>query len=154
MELVIIGVFVLLGVLLLAVEVALIPGFGLVGVTGVASLVAAVVYAFTVLGVLAGWVVLGIVVVAIVLFVSWAVSGKTFRRVALKKSIDSSTKNPLVDTLKVGDEGVALTRLALVGEADFAGRQLEVTSAMGFIDEGESVYVARITEDTVFVKRK
>lgn len=154
MELVIIAVFILLGILFLAVEVALIPGFGFVGFLGVAFFVLSVAYAFVTMGALAGWVALGLVVAAVVLLVLWAVYGKTFKRLALQKSIVSSTKNPLSASIKPGDEGVALSRLALVGEADFGGLQLEVSSACGFIDEGEAVCVARIADGTVYVRRK
>ena len=63
------AIFVLLGVLLLVVEVALIPGFGVVGIMGILSFITSVVYAFTVLGVLAGWVTLAIVVLSVVLLI-------------------------------------------------------------------------------------
>ncbi len=154
MELVIIAVLAFLGILLLAVEVMLIPGFGITGVAGVALLASAVAYAFMAIGVSAGWLVLAIAVVLIVLLVMWAAYGRTFKRLALNNSIQSSTKNPATDTLKAGDEGVAVTRLALVGEAAFGDAQVEVTSADGFIDEGEAIFVSRIDENSVFVKRK
>lgn len=154
MELVLTAVFVLLGVLLLVVEVALIPGFGVVGIMGVLSFIVSVVYAFTVLGVLAGWVTLAIVVLSVVLLIMWAAYGSSLKRLALKENINSTVKDPVAGTLAIGTEGIALTRLALVGEADFGGSQLEVISAEGLIDEGTQVRVSRITESAIFVKRK
>ena len=154
MELVLTAVFVLLGVLLLVVEVALIPGFGVVGIMGVLSFITSVVYAFNVLGVLAGWVTLAIVVLSVVLLIMWAAYGSSLKRLALKENINSTVKDPVAGTLVIGSEGVALTRLALVGEADFGGSQLEVISAEGLIDEGTQVRVSRITESAIFVKRK
>ena len=154
MDLVLTAVFVLLGVLLLVVEVALIPGFGVVGIMGILSFITSVVYAFTILGVLAGWVTLAIVVLSVVLLIMWAAYGSSLKRLALKENINSTVKDPVAGTLVIGSEGVALTRLALVGEADFGGSQLEVISAEGLIDEGTQVRVSRITESAIFVKRK
>ena len=154
MEFVLTVVFLLLGVLFLVVEIALIPGFGVVGILGILSFIASVVYAFVMLGVMAGWITLAIVVLSVVLLIMWAVYGSSLKRLALKKNIDSSVKDPAVDALTVGAEGVAITRLALVGEADFDGLQLEVASAEGLIDEGTPVRVFRITESAIFVKRR
>ena len=154
MELLVIAVLLLLGVLLLVVEIALIPGFGVTGILGICSLVASVTYAFIVLGVLAGWAAFGIVVALVVLLVMWAVYGKSLKKLALNKNIDSTLKNPIASALAVGEEGVTVTRLALVGEAEFNGSQLEVVSADGLIDAGTEVFVSRITESAIFVKRK
>ena len=154
MELVLTVVFLFLGALLLVVEVALIPGFGIIGILGICSFVTSIAYAFAVLGVIAGWVTLGIVVALVVLFIMWAVYGKSLKRLALSKNIDSTLKNPLASALAVGEEGVSVTRLALVGEAEFNGSQLEVVSADGLIDAGTRVFVSRVTESAIFVKRK
>lgn len=153
MEIMIIAVLVAIGVLLLALEVAVIPGVGVTGVLGTLSLIAAVVYAFYQCA-LVGWLVMGIVTLVIVTLILWAVYGKSIDAVALKKNIDSTVQNPDTVTLAVGDEGVAITRLALVGEAEFAGRLVEVASAGGLIEEGAPVYVCRISGGTIFVKAK
>lgn len=154
MELFLVALFVFLGALLLLVEVTLIPGLGLTGILGVVSFIVSVAYAFVVLGTTAGWVTFLAVLGLVVVFILWSVYGKPFKKLALKTNIESTVKVPDAAAIAVGDEGVALTRLALVGEADFGKAQVDVTSADGFIDEGAAVYVSRITESTVFVKRK
>ena len=153
MDIVIIAILVLVGVLLLALEVALIPGIGVTGVLGALSMIGAVASAFNFMP-LAGWLTLAIVSLAIVLLILWAVYGKSIDKVALKKNIDSTVQNPDTTTLAVGDEGVTVTRLALVGEADFGGRLVEVTSASGLLEEGTKVCVTRIAGGTIFVKSK
>ncbi|MBQ8256770.1 MAG: NfeD family protein [Bacteroidaceae bacterium] len=154
MELFLVSLFVFLGALLLLVEVALVPGLGLTGILGVVSFIVSVAYAFVVLGATAGWVTFLAVLALVVFFILWSVYGKPFKRLALKTNIESTVKAPDAAAVAVGDEGVALTRLALVGAADFGKVQIDVTSADGFIDEGAAVYVSRITESTIFVKRK
>lgn len=143
----------LLAVLLLVVEVALIPGFGFAGVLGVLLMVTSIFYSFFTLGYVAGWiVVLASVVVCVSLFL-WALYGNSLDRLALKKKIDSSVKEGGVEKLKVGDRGVTKTRLALVGEAYFAGETVEVKSEMGMINENEEIEIVRITGGAVFVER-
>ena len=83
----------------------------------------------------------------------WALYGNSLDRLALKKKIDSSVKDGEVKKLKVGDRGVAKTRLALVGEAYFGGEVIEVKSEMGLINENEKIEIVRITGDAVFVER-
>lgn len=153
MNIVIIAILVLVGVLLLALEVALIPGIGVTGVLGAISMIGAVAYAFNYLP-MAGWLTLLVVVLAIVLLILWAIYGKSIDKMALKKNIDSTVQNPDSVALAVGDEGVTVARLALVGDADFGGRLVEVTSASGFIEENTPVCVTRIAGNTIFVKSK
>ena len=52
------------------------------------------------------------------------------------------------------DEGVAITRLALIGNADIGGRTVEVKSADGFLDEGTPVVVVRVEDAQITVKKK
>ena len=153
MELTVVALLMLLGIILLVVEIALIPGVGLTGVLGVASLVASVSYAFIALGTWQGWAcVLVATVIGVALFL-WAVYGKTLDRVALKKKINSTVENPEATALKVGDKGVAVARLALIGEADFNGSRVEVRSCEGFIDEGTAIEVVRINNAEIIVRK-
>lgn len=153
MDITITVVLMLLAILLLVVEVALIPGFGFAGVLGVLMLVASVFYAFFALGYVAGWVAVVTAVIVCVSLFLWALYGKSLDRLALKKKIDSSVKDGEVKKLKVGDRGVAKTRLALIGEAYFGGEVIEVKSELGFINENEEIEIVRISGDAVFVEK-
>lgn len=153
MDITITVILMLLAILLLVVEVALIPGLGFAGVLGVLMLVASVFYAFFALGYVAGWVAVVTAVIVCVSLFLWALYGKSLDRLALKKRIDSSVKAGDVKKLKVGDRGVAKTRLALIGEAYFGGEIVEVKSELGFIDENEEIEIVRISGDAVFVEK-
>lgn len=153
MEIAITIILVLLATVLLTVEVALIPGFGVAGVLGVLSMLASVFYAFFVVGDVAGWITIivsGLICVSLFL---WALYGKSLDRLALKKNIDSNVKGDELDKIKVGDRGVAKTRLALIGEANINGEVVEVKSEMGFINENEEVVVIRISGGTIYVEK-
>ena len=152
MELTVVALLMLLGIVLLVVEIALIPGIGLTGVFGVASLLASVFYAFIALGTWQGWMCVIVAAVICVALFLWAVYGKTLDRVALKNKISSTVENPEATALKVGDKGVAVARLALIGEAEFGGSRVEVRSCDGFIDEGTAVEVVRMDNSEIVVR--
>ena len=152
MEYVITASLVLFATILLLVEIMLIPGIGFTGILGIMSMIGAVAYSFYFIGSIAGWITLGVACVICVAFFLWALYGKSLDRVALKKNIDSTVKEDEISKFSVGDKGVARTRLALIGEAEINGLIVEVKSESGFVDEGESVEVVRLSGDTVFVK--
>ena len=83
----------------------------------------------------------------------WALYGKSLDRLALKKNIDSNVKGEELEKIKVGDRGVAKTRLALIGEASINGENVEVKSEMGFINEGVEIVVVRISGGTLYVEK-
>ena len=71
---------------------------------------------------------------------------------ALKENISSTVADAGVSNIKVGDKGVSVTRLALIGEAKFGDIIVEVTSADGFIDEKCAIVVTRINAGVIYVE--
>ncbi|MBR2301365.1 MAG: hypothetical protein IKA41_05365 [Bacteroidaceae bacterium] len=154
MELFFLSMMILLGVVLLVVEVALIPGLGLTGIVGAAFMIAAIVYAFIGVSTLVGWLTLIGSILICVLLIVWAVYGKSLDKVALKEKIDSSVADPNIATLSVGMRGVAVTRLASIGNAEFDGTVVEVAVRNGnFVDADENVEIVLIKDGTVYVKK-
>lgn len=153
MELFVIGLLVVLGSVLLVAEIALIPGLGLTGILGVGAMLASVVYAFITIGDIAGWITILIVITISVALILWAIYGKSLDNVALKKNIDSTVAGDSLPDINVGDKGCALTRLALIGEAQFGDSIVEVTSSDGFIDEKEEIVVKRIAAGVIYVAK-
>lgn len=154
MELFFLSMMILIGVVLLVVEVALIPGLGLTGIVGAAFMIAAIVYAFIGVSTLVGWLTLIGSILICVLLIVWAVYGKSLDKVALKEKIDSSVADPNIATLSVGMRGVAVTRLASIGNAEFDGTVVEVAVRNGnFVDADENVEIVLIQDGTVYVKK-
>ena len=154
MEFFFLSMMILLGVVLLVVEVALIPGLGLTGIVGAAFMIAAIVYAFIGVSTLVGWLTLIGSILICVLLIVWAVYGKSLDKVALKEKIDSSVADPNIATLSVGMRGVAVTRLASIGNAEFDGTVVEVAVRNGnFVDADENVEIVLIKDGTVYVKK-
>jgi hypothetical protein len=116
MELFVIGLLIVLGTVLLVAEIALIPGLGFTGITGVGAMIASAVYAFMQLGEIAGWITIAIVIFVAIALILWAIYGKSLDNVALKENIVSTVADAGASNIKVSDRGVTVTRLALIGE--------------------------------------
>ncbi len=153
MELFVTGLLIVLGSVLLVAEIALIPGLGLTGILGVGAMLASVAYAFFTIGDIAGWITILIVIVISLALILWAIYGKSLDNVALKKNIDSTVAGDSIPDIKIGDKGHAITRLALIGEAQLGDHIVEVTSSGGFIDENEEIYVKRISAGVIYVAK-
>lgn len=72
-------------------------------------------------------------------------------RVSLKTEIDSKVeaKNEMV---KVGDTGVATSRLAPIGNAEINGFVVEVKSITGFVDVGTRIEIISADRQEVLVR--
>ena len=137
MEILIIIALIVAGLILFFIEVFLVPGITFAGIASACSLLYAIYYAFSDMGMQAmqaGFITLGIVALGIVGVTVWVMRSKTVDRLSLKKEIDYR-HDPLKNmNIKVGDRGTSATRLTLIGNADINGHLIEVQSADGFID--------------------
>ena len=152
--LLIIVILAVLAVLLFLVEGFLLPGFGVAGIGGAVCVVVADVIIFYNYGTMAAVIALLVSTVAVLWFFWWLAKSKTLDKMSLHTSIDSSAATDAQLSVTVGEEGVALTRLALFGNAEIGGRVVEVKSDSGFLDEGTRVVVSRVSEALILVKRK
>lgn len=146
--------FILVGLILFAAEVFLIPGISVAGIGAALCILYAIYHAFAYVGVTAGCIAVGASAIGITAVTAWFMRSKTVDRLALHKTINYKP-NPLEGLdLKPGDTGISTTRLTLIGNADFNGKTIEVQSTDGFIDERTPVEIVRIANGTVYVKAK
>lgn len=153
MEILTTVLLVIFATVMLTVEVALIPGFGVTGFLGVLAMMGAIFYAFIQIGVAAGWITLLVVAMICISLFLWALYGNSLDKMALKKNIRSTVRQVDISSFKVGDRGVTKTRLALIGEALINGQIVEVKSETGFINENEKIEVIRMSDDSLFVAK-
>ena len=153
MDILIIVSLIVAGLLLFAIEVFLIPGISLAGLASAGCILYANYYAFDTLGTLPGNITLEVSALGIIAGTGWFMRSKTVDKLSLKKTIDYRPEPLKGLGLKVGDEGVAITRLALIGNAEFNGHIIEVRSADGFIDEKCRIRVERILDGIVMVQK-
>ena len=153
MELFIIVALILAGLLLFIVEVFLIPGISIAGIASAICLLYANYYAFDALGLTAGFITLAASVIGCIAITVWFMHSKTVDKLSLKKTLDYKI-DPLKGLdIQIGDKGITVTRLALIGNANINGHLIEVRSADGLIDEKTPIYVERMIEGAVIVRK-
>ena len=153
MDIILICTLFVLSVIFMALEIFIIPGTSLAGVVSAACLIGANVLVFDSYGLSVGIIVLASSLIVCLLAGIWMLRSKALDRISLKRTIDSTAATQEQLSVKVGDRGTALTRLALIGNADFDGKIVQVQSADGFLDEKTPVIITRVIDGQVWVKR-
>lgn len=135
------------------IEIFFTLGFGMAGIVSIICALIDTVLIYQNYGL--GWavtaVVAGVALLAIAL--RWMAKSKTFDRMALHTSIDSTAATQAQLSVSVGDRGKAVTRLALVGNAEIGGNIVEVKSSGEFINPGTPVRVVSVSEANITVEQ-
>ena len=155
----------ILGIILLALEIFVIPGFGIAGISGILLILASIFLAllgnFKFVGAsdissaiirLATSIVGAIVLVFIL--AKFLPKSSTFSRLILNEAENSEKgfiSNPIVSEL-LGREGIALTTLRPAGTADFNGRRVDVVTESSYIENGKKIRVMKVEGHKVIVR--
>ena len=133
-------------------EIFVIPGFGFAGIGAIACALLDTTLIYYQFG--PTWAVVTIIFTIIVfgLMIAWVAHSKTFDKMALHTAINSTNATSEQLSVQVGDEGKALTRLALVGNAQINGKMVEVKSSGAFINPGTPVRVTHVSEANITVE--
>ena len=141
------------GLILFIIEVFLLPGISIAGIISAICLLYANYYAFDTLGTIPGCITLAVSAIGVIGITIWFMRSKTVNKLSLKKTIDYRPEPLKGLDLKPEDEGIALTRLALIGNAEFNGRIIEVRSSGDFIEQKSRIRVERILDGIVLVEK-
>ena len=153
MDVLIIIALIAAAVILFLVELFVIPGISLAGISALVCIIYANYYAFANLGTGAGFITLIISGIACIGSLVWFMRSKTLDKLALKKDITSKIDRSAAEKVKVGDTGITITRLAHIGNAEINGNIIEVKSMDGLLNEKTPIVVNRITDEIIFVAR-
>jgi membrane-bound serine protease (ClpP class) len=147
---VIIAVLVL-GLVLLFVEVAIIPGFGVSGALGLLALAAGAIAAWTELGPLWGGVIGGVSVVAAGAMLYWLPKSRLGRKMVLEHSqaeaISQKDRSELV-----GRRGITVTPLRPIGRVRFGSDEVDVMTEGEYVDSSQEVEVMSVEGPRVVVR--
>ncbi|MBK8012500.1 MAG: nodulation protein NfeD [Deltaproteobacteria bacterium] len=161
----------LVGIALLAVEIFVIPGFGITGVLGILAVATSLVMALIGMPLGVSWntgvfsdalrQVLYSLLVTIVLMsvvVRFLPQSRFMRRFILSDSVGRQSPELLAELddgpIQVGAVGVTITDLRPSGKMDLAGRTFDVVSEHEYIPKGVEVRVLRSTGMSVVVTRR
>jgi len=147
-------VLLVIGLLLIVVEIAIIPGFGIAGVMGMALLGAGTVVIWSLYGATVGAASLVLSAVICVLVIWVFFRSRASRRLILEGQIKGDSSDVPTMTWLKGRQGVVTKPLRPAGTAVIEGDPYDVISEGEFIDQGVAVVVLRIDTNSIVVERQ
>jgi membrane-bound ClpP family serine protease len=142
----------LIGLALIVIEVIFIPGTTVVGLIGLVFSIVGIVISYKHFGSEVGfYILLGVsATTAVALFYSFR-SGM-WSKFSLNSSSNSRVNEGLMASLKVGDEGKAISTLKPMGKVEFESGQFEVKTLGDYVDVGTKVKIVHIQSNQIIVK--
>ena len=139
-----------IGMVLLIAEVAIIPGFGVAGVSAAALIVGGVVFAWTKFGAAAGMgslLLSGAATAAVLIIAPKTRAGRSLVLSAVPKKSAVAERAALL----LGAEGIAITALRPAGVVEIGNRRVDVVTDGVFVDAGRPVRVVTVEGTRVVV---
>lgn len=152
MTIVAIIVLILLGLLLLLLEFAVIPGVTIAGIGGFLLLAWSVYLSFAQYGTLAGFLTLIFVLLAAPALILFIFRSKAGKKMILETNIDSKVETFETDNIHPGDIGTTVGRLAPMGKVKVNGVTVEAQSVGPFIDHNKTVKVLKVYPGKIIVE--
>ena len=146
----------ILGIVLLAVEIFVTPGFGVSGALGLASVGASVVLSYS--NSSQAWLSLGLSTIWTLVFIAFSMQflqrSGVFRRLTLQTAQSREEGYTAVPVLQdyVGLEGVVLNTLRPAGTGEFAGERLDIVSEGEYLTPGTKVRIIRMEGRRIVVR--
>lgn len=144
--------FIILGLVLIAVEIIFIPGTTVVGIIGFCTTVAGIYYGYDVYGMQTGHAILGGTVVFGGLMTYFCFKFEVWRAFALEEKIDEKISQNHITDLKVGQEGTAISALRPMGTVAFNNQEFEVKTHSVYVEPNQKVKIIKIENNTIFVE--
>lgn len=145
-------VLILLGLLLLLLEFAVVPGVTIAGIGGFLMLAGSVYMAFAQYGTGAGFATLLVVLIAAPALILYFLRSKAGKKMVLETNIDGKVETFETDDIHPGDTGITLGRLAPMGKIKVNGVSVEAQSTGSYIDQNKPVKILKVYPGKVIVE--
>lgn len=146
-------ILIFIGVVLVALDIAVIPSFGVLGILGIAIAGFSILFIGKSYGSVAGVAAVSLSAIAGVVFTFSFFRGRLARRLIQAEQITGdSSKIPSLKHL-VGRTGTVTKPLRPSGEAVIDGEPYDVVSEGAFIALGEAVVLIRISNNSLVVEK-
>ncbi len=153
MEWLIIVMLILIGAVLILMEFLVFPGVNVAGIFGFICIVAGVYFGYSFYCPAVGHVIL----LTTAFFCFWAtwyvLRSDTWKKFSLHTKLESTVEG-VDDSVKEGDTGVTLGRLAPMGNVQLGEVVAEAESQSGYIDAHQQVEVVKVLKNKIIVKLK
>ncbi len=141
-----------LGLLLLLIEFAVIPGITIAGIGGFILLGASVYIAFVEYGTGVGFLTLTIVLIASPLMIYYLFKSKTGKKMVLESNIEGTVEAVDNTRIKVGDTGKTIGRLAPSGKVKVNKEVVEATSTGAYVNHNTEIRVIKVLANKIIVE--
>ena len=142
-----------IGVGLIIMEIIFVPGTTIVGILGLLCVIAGVAYGFLNFGRPMGWGITGVTVIISTVAIVISLKSGMWKRFALNSTMDSKVNEHLSIDIAPGSEGIALSALRPIGNAEFGNDKMEVTTLGELVDSGSKVKVTHIEGRVIYVEQ-
>ncbi|MGM0532218.1 MAG: NfeD family protein [Bacteroidota bacterium] len=143
---------ILLGIFLFLVEFLLVPGVTVAGIAGFILIVGGIYMGYENLGTPEGHYILAGAVFLSVVVIAYSLRAKTWKRLMLDSTISGRVSSYEEEKVKVGDEGVTVTRLNPMGKVLINGEYLEAKSIGPYVEQKKKIRVVNMKDFSVVVK--
>ena len=147
-----IAILLILGAFFLIAELVFLPGATLGAILSLVSYGAAIYLGFDRLGFVGGVITLAVALVLALVVTVVSLRAKTWRKLALNDKIESRSSELPEQRVKIGDRGVAVSRLSPMGKVQIGGEMYEAKSVDNYIDQRSDVEVVGFENFTVIVR--
>lgn len=148
----IIAALIVAGIVLIIAEVVFIPGTTVVGLLGAVFMIVGVVFSYRIYGNDIGfYVLIGTgVATGVALYLSFRKGA--WNSLSNKSAIKSKVNEGLTSHLNEGEEGVTVSALRPMGNAEFHGKIFEVKSSGEYISAAIRIKILKIQANTILVE--
>jgi len=143
---------IVLGLVLLLIEFAVIPGVTIAGIGGFLLLGGSVYIAFAELGTIPGFITLAAVLIASPILIFYFFKSRTGKKMILNKNIEGKVELFNLEKLAVGNTGKTIGRLAPMGKIKVNGEIVEAQSTGVFIDHNSEIKIIKIESSKIIVE--
>jgi membrane-bound ClpP family serine protease len=147
-------ILIVLGLLFLLLEVLVIPGTTFAGIVGFGLLFVGLWQAYASKGIVEGHITLGSTLVVTVITLYFSIKAGTWKRMALKTTIDGKMDQREGNEFNEGDSGTTVSRLAPSGKAMINNHIVEVHTYGEFIDHEKEIIVLSVKDNKIIVTIK
>jgi membrane-bound ClpP family serine protease len=145
---------IVVGIVFLLLEILVVPGTTLVGLLGLAMLIAGVVVSFNHYGTQVGVMTLIGALIFSLVSIALALKSNTWKKAMLGAELDGRVNIVDVEKVAAGDEGVTVTRLNPMGKALIRENYYEVSSKDNLLGENTPIVVVKVDGNKIIVKPK
>jgi len=151
-EWLIVGSLIVFGIILVVAEVVFVPGTTIVGILGLICLGIGLYKSFIFFDEAIAYSILGGTTLLFGIITYYVFTTRIWEKFSLKQQIDSKFNSGKLDGLNVGNQGVTVSSVKPIGNAEFGGKVYEVKSLGSFIEENNAVEIIKIENNTITIK--